>query len=227
MKKFFTLNLIIMRKIFYISSLCLLAFSCNSTKKVIHQPKTSSEGKNSNEKAKKPEITTIGTEEFFRNNIADSTKNNSTVSYGSIVSAKLKDYKITKTNFPSVSQGFRQRYIILHYTALDNERSIRALTQNSVSSHYLISDLEDNEIYQLVDENKRAYHAGVSQWRNNNNLNDNSIGIEIVNTGFVVDSLGQRQFQVFPEHQIKKNRNSGKRHRQTIYDTSHSHFGSL
>jgi len=92
----------------------------------------------------------------------------------------------------------------LHYTALDNEKSIRVLTQQSVSSHYLVSDLDDHEIYQLVDENKRAYHAGISSWKNSNNLNDSSIGIEIVNTGYIVDSLGKRQFQAFPEHQIEK-----------------------
>ena len=194
-----------MRKIFYISCLCILAFSCDSQKKIANAAKSSLDpNKTNSEKEKKGEIVHIGTEDFYKVNIADSTKNNNTISYGSIVSAKPKKYKITKTYFPSLGQGFRQRFIILHYTALDNEKSIRVLTQQSVSSHYLVSDLDDHEIYQLVDENKRAYHAGISAWKNSNNLNDNSIGIEIVNTGYAVDSLGKRQFQAFPEHQIEK-----------------------
>ena len=194
-----------MRKIFYISCLCILAFSCDSQKKIANAAKSSLDpNKTNSEKEKKGEIVHIGTEDFYKVNIADSTKNNNTISYGSIVSAKPKKYTITKTYFPSLGQGFRQRFIILHYTALDNEKSIRVLTQQSVSSHYLVSDLDDHEIYQLVDENKRAYHAGISAWKNSNNLNDNSIGIEIVNTGYAVDSLGKRQFQAFPEHQIEK-----------------------
>ena len=55
-----------------------------------------------------------------------------------------------------------------------------------MSSHYLVNDSTDIEIYQLVDENKRSYHAGISSWRKDATLNDTSIGIEIVNEGFKV-----------------------------------------
>ena len=138
-----------MRKIFYISCLYILALSCGSQKKIANTANSSLDHKKtSTEKEKKGEIVHIGTEDFYKVNIADSTKNNNTISYGSIVSAKPKKYKITKTHFPSVGQGFRQRFIILHYTALDNEKSIRVLTQQSVSSHYLVSDLDDHEIFQ-------------------------------------------------------------------------------
>ena len=58
--------------------------------------------------------------------------------------------------------------------------------------------------YQLVDENKRAYHAGVSAWRADKNLNDTSIGIEIVNTGYTTDASGKRVFAPFDEAQIRK-----------------------
>ena len=190
-----------MRKVLFITSLNIILFSCVSQKKVVS---STSPTPTTQKIVEKPKIEHHGTEDFYRVNIADSTKNNNTISYGSIVSAKPKKYKVAKTHFPSVGQGFRQRFIILHYTALDNEKSIRVLTQQSVSSHYLVSDLDDHEIFQLVDENKRAYHAGISSWKNSNNLNDSSIGIEIVNTGYVVDSLGKRQFQAFPEHQIEK-----------------------
>jgi N-acetylmuramoyl-L-alanine amidase len=56
----------------------------------------------------------------------------------------------------------------------------------------------------LVDENKRAYHAGISRWKNDYNLNDSSIGIEIVNAGFNTDAAGNKIFVAFPEAQIKK-----------------------
>jgi N-acetylmuramoyl-L-alanine amidase len=50
-----------------------------------------------------------------------------------------------------------------------------------VSCHYLIN--RKGEITQMVKENKVAWHAGKSKWRNFNNLNDSSIGIELVNKG--------------------------------------------
>ena len=109
-----------------------------------------------------------------------------------------------KTYFPAVAQNFRQKYLILHYTVLPDDKSITVLTQQSVSAHYLVNNIGDNEIYQLVDENKRAYHAGVSSWRADKNLNDTSIGIEIVNMGFKTDATGKRIFEPFNEAQIKK-----------------------
>ena len=193
-----------MHKIFYISSLGLL-FSCTPQMQVITSHSSNTQPlKIEKKEEKKSEIIHIGKEDFYKINIADISKNNNTISWGSIVSAQPKNYKIIKTHFPSLGQNFRQRFLILHYTALNNEKSLNILTQQSVSSHYLVNDLPDDEIYQLVDENKRAYHAGISSWKNSNNLNDSSIGIEIVNTGYVVDSLGKRQFQAFPEHQIEK-----------------------
>jgi N-acetylmuramoyl-L-alanine amidase len=166
------------------------------------QPKTTI-AKTNNEK-QKPQITHDGGVEFFTTNIADPTKNNNTISYGSIVSAKPAGYKVVKTYFPAVGQNFRQRYLILNYTALPDDKSITVLTQQEVSAHYLVNNTGDNEIYQLVDENKRAYHAGVSSWRSDKNLNDTSIGIEIVNAGFRADSTGSRVFAAFSDDQMKK-----------------------
>lgn len=50
-----------------------------------------------------------------------------------------------------------------------------------VSAHYVVE--EDGQVHRLVDEVKRAWHAGVSEWRGEANLNSASIGIEIVNGG--------------------------------------------
>ncbi|WHF51744.1 N-acetylmuramoyl-L-alanine amidase [Chryseobacterium gotjawalense] len=154
--------------------------------------------------AHKPKIQHEGGVEFFRENIGDVTKNDNTASYGSIVSANPAGYKVVKTFFPAVGQNFRQKYIIVHYTALDEDKSVNVLTQQSVSAHYLVNDLGDNEIYQLVDENKRAYHAGISTWRNDKMLNDTSIGIEIVNAGYKTDPNGMKIFPEYSEAQVKK-----------------------
>ena len=96
--------------------------------------------------------------------------------------------KITKYQSDSVST--RVRFIVIHFTSLNWEDSLRVLTEEqfAVSSHYLIPESEDQSypssklsIYQLVDEKDRAWHAGKSQWEERTNINDQSIGIELVN----------------------------------------------
>tara|TARA_Y100000590_G_C15620180_1_gene977269 strand:+ start:629 stop:1381 length:753 start_codon:yes stop_codon:yes gene_type:complete len=70
--------------------------------------------------------------------------------------------------------------IIIHYTALNScNEAIEYLCnpKNKVSSHYLIS--EKGEIYQLVSESKRAWHAGISYWKGIKDINSSSIGIEL------------------------------------------------
>lgn len=86
------------------------------------------------------------------------------------------------TRYHAVSQDSRVQFIVLHYTEIDFARSLHRLTQEEVSSHYLIND-QPPTIYRLVDENQRAWHAGLSYWRGYSHLNSSSIGIEIVNAG--------------------------------------------
>ena len=74
------------------------------------------------------------------------------------------------------------QFLVLHFTSSDFPSSLKILTRGAVSSHYLVRD-DPPTIYRLVDENRRAWHAGVSSWRGNTQLNANSIGIEIVNRG--------------------------------------------
>lgn len=83
----------------------------------------------------------------------------------------------------SKSQDSRVDVIVLHYTAADDATSLKILSRKDVSSHYLISDDPVPHVYQLVDENRRAWHAGASEWYGRNHLNSSSIGIEIVNAG--------------------------------------------
>lgn len=90
------------------------------------------------------------------------------------------------SSYSAVSQDSRVQYLIIHFTAEDFPRSLKVLTQGPVSSHYLVSERQGDapaKIYQLVDENRRAFHAGVSSWKGATALNASSIGIEIVNLG--------------------------------------------
>ena len=74
--------------------------------------------------------------------------------------------------------------IILHYTGMQfaHEAIHRLCDPNArVSSHYVV--LETGSIIQLVPESKRAWHAGVSAWGGDTDINSRSIGIEICNPG--------------------------------------------
>ncbi len=82
----------------------------------------------------------------------------------------------------------RVRYVVLHYTDSEAPRALRTLMGPKVSAHYVVARTPDQRggeplVWQLVDEEKRAWHAGVSAWEDRTQLNDSSIGIEIVNRG--------------------------------------------
>lgn len=109
------------------------------------------------------------------------------------------------------SYNSRVRFLVFHYTAGNFASSINALTGPSVSAHYLIPDFVDPtylkagfqepQIFNLVDESQRAWHAGVSSWGNRSNLNDTSIGVEIVN--LATDNQGQFTFPPYAPEQIE------------------------
>lgn len=106
-------------------------------------------------------------------------------------------------SYTSQNQDSRALYIVLHYTVLDWEKSLKVLTTGGqVSAHYLV---RDNPVasYALVDENRRAWHAGASYWAGNTNLNSASIGIEIVNPGYV-DGPAGRVYAPFPPAQVEE-----------------------
>ena len=91
----------------------------------------------------------------------------------------------------SANQNSRVSIIVIHHTTADFGDSLHILTQPSnypVSSHYLIPEPGDPtygktklKTFQLVDESRRAWHAGTSYWAGKSGLNDQSIGIELVN----------------------------------------------
>ena len=100
------------------------------------------------------------------------------------------------TSYNAVSQDSRAQFLVIHYTWENWESSLSTLTKGSVSSHYLVRD-NPVVIYRLVDESRRAWHAGVSSWKGQTQLNAASIGIEIVNLG---DKNGE--WAEYPKEQI-------------------------
>ncbi len=87
--------------------------------------------------------------------------------------------------------------IILHYTDMPGVEETLAWFRNpasQVSCHYLID--EKGQVYQLVDEDKRAWHAGQSFWKGCTDMNSCSIGIELANPGHSHGYLPFPQVQI-------------------------------
>ncbi len=106
------------------------------------------------------------------------------------------------TSIDAVGQDSRVLFLILHFTAEDMASSMRILSQGKVSAHYLVSDGSAPKIYRLVDENRRAWHAGESYWKGYTMLNASSIGIEIVNPGPIIGPDGQPGYAPYSPAQI-------------------------
>ena len=98
---------------------------------------------------------------------------------------------------PSRNHNSRVNYLVIHFTTENFADSLALLTEpsdNPVSSHYLIPEPNDStyperslRVYRLVDESRRAWHAGQSYWNGEESLNDRSIGIELVNRSYCID----------------------------------------
>jgi len=89
------------------------------------------------------------------------------------------------------------KFIIFHYTGMKKEKDAinKLISQNSkVSSHYFIK--KDGEILSMVPDLYKAWHAGISIWKNYKSLNKYSIGIEIHNPGH------DNKYNKFTEKQI-------------------------
>jgi N-acetylmuramoyl-L-alanine amidase len=107
------------------------------------------------------------------------------------------------TIIPAPSANFNERQhpldmLVLHYTGMKDGPSALARMQEDkeprVSAHYMVE--EDGRVFALVPEDKRAWQAGRSWWRGDEDINSRSIGIEIVNPGH------EWGYRPFPEPQI-------------------------
>ena len=104
---------------------------------------------------------------------------------------------------PAASPNFDTRkrppdMIVLHYTGMaDGAAALARMRdpQAKVSAHYMVE--EDGRVFSLVAEERRAWHAGVSVWQGDHDINGCSIGIEIVNPGHAFG------YRAFPDAQIQ------------------------
>ena len=87
--------------------------------------------------------------------------------------------------------------VVLHYTGMPaTEAALARLCDpaSGVSAHYLID--EAGAVYRLVDEGRRAWHAGVASWAGDADVNSRSIGVELANPGH------EFGYVPFPEAQL-------------------------
>ena len=87
-------------------------------------------------------------------------------------------------NYSHRNKNKTVKYIVIHYTGMKNLKlAYQKLSEktSNVSSHYLIS--RDGIIINLLCPKFKAWHAGKSKWKNDLNINDYSIGIELENRG--------------------------------------------
>jgi N-acetylmuramoyl-L-alanine amidase len=87
--------------------------------------------------------------------------------------------------------------IVLHYTGMQDAESALELLRargSDVSTHYFV--FEDGRIIQMVQESRRAWHAGKASWAGETDINSCSIGIEIANPGH------DHGYPAFPKRQI-------------------------
>ncbi|WP_010297608.1 N-acetylmuramoyl-L-alanine amidase [Candidatus Odyssella thessalonicensis] len=125
-----------------------------------------------------------------------------------------------RNHFSDRSQGSLTsiKSLVLHYTVINFIDTLKTFTadipERRVSATYVVSEAEsighETDIYeipagqviQIVPESKKAWHAGVSQWRELTGLNDSSLGIEVANKGFTEDPNGLHWYP-FDKEQMK------------------------
>jgi len=102
----------------------------------------------------------------------------------------MKD--VPSPNFNDRVANAKPALVIVHYTGMDTAETALARLRDpgsEVSAHYMID--EDGSLFRLVDEVKRAWHAGRAYWKDERDINSLSIGIELVNPGH---AFGYRPF---------------------------------
>jgi N-acetylmuramoyl-L-alanine amidase len=96
---------------------------------------------------------------------------------------------IPVASYPSPNHGPRPEgvpvdILLVHYTGMPTGRQALERLCDSraqVSAHYLIE--EDGTVFSLVDEDRRAWHAGIGYWQGERDINSRSVGVELVNPG--------------------------------------------
>ena len=121
--------------------------------------------------------------------VSSSSSRGSSVSRNQSTVRNMGKFQVDSSSYVATGKNERIQFIVVHYTAIDNAASIKELTTNKVSSHFLVLDEDDNKIYNLVPLEQRAWHAGASAFRGRTNINDTSVGIEIVSDGIAKEFI--------------------------------------
>ncbi|ANQ84965.1 N-acetylmuramoyl-L-alanine amidase [Azoarcus olearius] len=104
------------------------------------------------------------------------------------LAGKVKGKSIGFSASPNHNGIINPKFVVFHYTACSHADASAAFMNASgnrrVSAHLLVDS--DGSITQFVDFNLRAWHAGVSEWEDYRDLNSHSIGVEIVNYGYLL-----------------------------------------
>jgi len=106
--------------------------------------------------------------------------------------------ELASPNHDSRQPGQRVDMLLLHYTGMETaEAAFDRLKDPTarVSAHYVIE--EDGQLTRMVDETRRAWHAGEAYWSGETDINGCSIGIELVNPGH------EFGYRAFPEAQME------------------------
>ncbi|MDC0604815.1 N-acetylmuramoyl-L-alanine amidase, partial [Amylibacter sp.] len=106
----------------------------------------------------------------------------------------LKIFQNPSPNFGNRRGFVTPNMVVLHYTAMkSSDDAIARMSdpKSEVSAHYLIDKF--GKIIQLVDEQKRAWHAGRGCWGEINDVNSHSIGIELDYYPSIDESFDKRQ----------------------------------
>ena len=101
-----------------------------------------------------------------------------------VADSSVVERVVPSPNFDERTSLAHPDIILLHYTGMQHaHEAMQRLCDPvaRVSSHYFVH--ENGSIVQLVPEQKRAWHAGVSSWGGETDINSRSIGIEIANPG--------------------------------------------
>ncbi|MDP9196173.1 MAG: N-acetylmuramoyl-L-alanine amidase [Pseudomonadota bacterium] len=103
------------------------------------------------------------------------------------------------------ADGVSVSILLVHYTGMKTgQAALDRLCDPAaqVSTHYVID--EDGTVYRLVDENRRAWHAGKGTWQGQDDINSRSVGIELVNPGH------RYGYRPFPQIQVEAFRTLGR-----------------
>lgn len=130
---------------------------------------------------------------FFRSTVKAEPDNNMTV--------------IAKPSRHYTNTTIETKYIVIH--CMGYKKPLEILDRYNVSCHYLVPEQTNAKkflVYEVVKLPLRAKHAGISRWKNDVNLNDYAIGIEVhmPNYGRSLESGGFSDMMYFEPYQAKQ-----------------------